>query len=66
LNDRADLGLLVGLKGMRTAQSGLPEREEVEGWWVKEMNEGAKWYASKGEQEGGNADDWKLPIQGMG
>lgn len=30
------------------------------------MNDGAKWHRAKGEKQGGNADDWKLPIQGMG
>jgi aminoglycoside phosphotransferase (APT) family kinase protein len=66
LSDRADLGLLVGLKGVPTGESGLPQREEIEGWWVQGMNDGAKWHRAKGEKQGGNADDWKLPIQGMG
>lgn len=65
LASRADLGLLVGLKGMSTAQSGLPTREEVEGWWVQGMNDGARWH-KKRESGAGNSDDWKLPIQNMG
>lgn len=62
LSDRRDLGLLVGLKGVPTSDSGLPSREEIEGWWVDGMNKGAKWHGNKG----GNKDDWKTPIQGMG
>lgn len=63
---RADMALLVGLKGMSTTESGLPQREEIEEWWVKGMNDGARWHRARGKGEAGDSDDWRLPIQGMG
>jgi len=50
--------LMVGLKGMSSNESGLPEMDEIEKWWVEGMNDSAIWHGGKGV--------WKWPIQGMG
>jgi hypothetical protein len=60
---------MIGLKGLRAEESGLPLREELEGWWVDGMNEGVRWHASRagGEVERDKGDKaWTWPIAGMG
>ncbi|WVF68431.1 hypothetical protein IAT40_003196 [Kwoniella sp. CBS 6097] len=58
-----DLTLLLGLKGLSSEQSGLPQREELEKWWVEGMNEGLAYHRDKtgtSVQRG-----WSWPIEGM-
>lgn len=75
---RADATLLVGLKGVGSEESGLPSREEIEGWWVEGMNEGWEWHARRkeGGSGGGSAGTvgggevavkrkWTTPIKDM-
>jgi hypothetical protein len=50
--------LMVGLKGMKSSETGLPEMEDIEKWWVEGMNDSAVYHGGKGV--------WKWPIQGMG
>lgn len=61
LGDRGDFGLLIGLKGLATAQSGVPERDDLERWWVDGMNSETKRHV--GDR---STSSWTLPIQHMG
>jgi hypothetical protein len=63
LGDRGDFGLQIGLKGLTTAQSGVPERDELERWWVDGMNAETRWHEDMGHQ---TASSWTVPIQHMG
>lgn len=70
---RQDMTLLVGLHGLSSEQTGLPDVKGIEGWWVRDMNAGVKWHASRqardaGSQEkaGGKIVQWQAPISGMG
>ncbi|WVW87025.1 hypothetical protein I302_109081 [Kwoniella bestiolae CBS 10118] len=54
---RDDMTLLLGLKGLSSSETGLPQREELEAWWVKGMNDGLAFHQQK--------DNWVLPIPGM-
>lgn len=60
LGDRGDFGLLIGLKGLSTAQSGVPQREELEQWWADGMN-------AEATRHTGDASAllWTTPIQHM-
>ncbi|OCF34298.1 phosphotransferase enzyme family protein [Kwoniella heveanensis CBS 569] len=60
-----DLTLLLGLKGLSSEQSGLPQREELEKWWVEGMNEGLAYHRDKTKDEAQVQRDWLWPIQGM-
>lgn len=70
---RGDMTLLVGLHGLSTQESGLPEVGEIEGWWVEAMNDGVRWHAERmmngGETSGrggqGGVVQWQTPIAGM-
>lgn len=55
--------LMVGLKGLSSPETGLPQREEIEQWWVEGMNSSARWHASRSDIV---AKPWVWPIQGMG
>lgn len=55
--------LMVGLKGLSSANTGLPQREEIEQWWVEGMNDSAKWHSSHSDIV---IKPWNWPIQGMG
>jgi aminoglycoside phosphotransferase (APT) family kinase protein len=35
--------LMLGLKGLSSAQTGIPQRDELERWWVQGMGSGWKW-----------------------
>ena len=70
---RQDMTLLVGLHGLSSDQTGLPDVKEIEGWWVRDMNAGVKWHAQRqardaGDKEkaGGKVVQWQAPISGMG
>ncbi|WRT69603.1 uncharacterized protein IL334_006592 [Kwoniella shivajii] len=54
---RDDMTLLLGLKGLLSSQSGIPQREELEDLWVKGMNSGLEYHQQPGK--------WELPIPGM-
>ncbi|GFZ49985.1 hypothetical protein JCM24511_07738 [Saitozyma sp. JCM 24511] len=69
LAQRAESSLMIGLKGLRAEESGLPLREELERWWVDGMNEGVRWHARRagGGVETDKGDRmWTWPIAGMG
>jgi aminoglycoside phosphotransferase (APT) family kinase protein len=72
LAQRAESSLMIGLKGLRTEESGLPLREELERWWVDGMNEGVRWHARRAGPGGGVVETdkgdrmWTWPIAGMG
>lgn len=53
----------MGLKGLSSEESGLPSREELEGWWVEGMNETIEWQQRRAGTEG---KTWSSPIYGMG
>jgi aminoglycoside phosphotransferase (APT) family kinase protein len=55
---RGEATLLVGLKGLAGRETGLPERDELENWWVEGMQLGLKWHKSEVK--------WDWPIAGMG
>ena len=63
---------MIGLKGVPSSESGLPQREEIEQWWVEGMNSGADWHSTRGA--GGKSQRevkeeekvWHWPIEGMG
>jgi hypothetical protein len=67
---RADMTLLVGLHGLSTQESGLPDVREIEGWWVRDMNDGARWHAQRAKSEKSDGSErvvrWQTPIFGMG
>jgi len=50
--------LMIGVKGFSSSETGLPEMDEIEKWWVEGMNDSAVYHGGKGV--------WKWPIQGMG
>lgn len=54
--------LMVGLKGLSSSETGLPESGEIESWWVEGMNDSAQWHNGGGCLR----YPWKWPIQGMG
>ncbi|WWC73783.1 uncharacterized protein I206_107755 [Kwoniella pini CBS 10737] len=53
-----DMTLLLGLKGLSSQETGLPQREELERWWVEGMNDGLRYHHIQG--------GWEIPIPGMG
>jgi aminoglycoside phosphotransferase (APT) family kinase protein len=55
--------LMVGLKGLASRDTGLPQREKIEQWWVEGMNSSAKWHSSRSDIV---TKPWDWPIQGMG
>lgn len=55
--------LMVGLKGLNSNETGLPQREEIEQWWVEGMNSSAQWHARRSDIV---TKPWNWPIQGMG
>ena len=66
----SDMTLLVGLKGVASSESGLPQRDELEKRWVDGMNEGARWHAGR---QGGSRNrmesrvtPWQWPVSHMG
>ncbi|WVR08131.1 hypothetical protein IAU60_005177 [Kwoniella sp. DSM 27419] len=52
--------LLLGLKGLSSEQSGLPQSHELEQWWVVGMKQGVRYHQGKGVKE-----QWVWPIPGM-
>ncbi|WVQ95978.1 hypothetical protein IAU59_003077 [Kwoniella sp. CBS 9459] len=58
-----ELTLLLGLKGLTSEQSGLPQREELERWWVHGMNQGLAYHRDKTKTQ--VQKDWNWPIHGM-
>ena len=62
LGEKGDFGLLIGLKGLTTAQSGVPEREELEKWWVDGMNVETRRHNAKASIQG---TVWTVPIPHM-
>lgn len=61
---RAGMSLLLGLKGLPTRESGLPQLDEIERWWVDGMNEGMEWHHRRGH--GGPVGiKWEWPIKSM-
>lgn len=62
--------LLVGLNGVSSEESGLPQREEIEKWWVEGMNEGIDWQRQRSETGAGAGSGvtqkWQWPVANMG
>ena len=58
------MALLIGLKGLPSDQSGLPQREELEHWWIEGMNAGVEWHAKKGSLS--SSQTWHHPVPGIG
>ncbi|WWC92702.1 uncharacterized protein L201_007661 [Kwoniella dendrophila CBS 6074] len=58
-----EMTLLLGLKGLSSEETGLPQREELENWWVQGMNNGLS-YHQQGKDVG-TTSKWELPIPGM-
>lgn len=56
--DKEDLNLLLGLKGVSSEETGIPQREELEKWWVDGMIRGSEYHRNKQAV-------WKWPISGM-
>jgi len=56
-------GLLVGLKGLPSSETGMPTRDQIETWWVDGMNKSLEWHA---KESGERMDRWSLPINNMG
>lgn len=51
--------VMGGLKGVSSAQSGIPDRATLEKWWVHDMNEGYAFLAAQGQRERAM---WQWPI----
>ncbi|WVQ79271.1 hypothetical protein IAT38_001367 [Cryptococcus sp. DSM 104549] len=49
--------LLLGLKDVSSDETGIPQREELEKWWVDGMTEGVKYHGTGGK--------WTWPIPDM-
>ncbi|XAO25598.1 hypothetical protein I312_104426 [Cryptococcus bacillisporus CA1280] len=56
--DKEDLNLLLGLKGVSSEETGIPQREELEKWWVNGMIRGSEYHRN-------TQAVWKWPISGM-
>jgi len=54
---------MVGLKGLSSEETGLPQTDEIEKWWVEGMNDSARWHSTRSDIV---AREWAWPIQGMG
>nr|ODN91085.1 phosphotransferase enzyme family protein [Cryptococcus depauperatus CBS 7841] len=59
--DKEDLNLLLGLKDVSSIETGIPQKEELETWWVQAMNEGYEYHNSQKLQ----GYMWEWPIQGI-
>lgn len=59
--------LMLGLKDVPSSISGIPQREEIEKWWVNAMNEGYEWHSRHGFTlaDGSKPKPWAHPIPGM-
>ena len=55
-----------GLNGVSSEESGLPQREQLERWWVEGMNEGVGWQQQRSGGGLGVSQKWQWPISGMG
>ncbi|KAK8849604.1 hypothetical protein IAR55_004939 [Kwoniella newhampshirensis] len=53
---RDDMTLLLGMKGLTSGETGIPQGDDLERWWVEGMNEG-------GEYHGGTRrwEEWPIP-----
>ena len=60
--DGLDTILMVGLKDASSDETGLPQREDLEKWWVEGMRAEASWHG----QRAGEVTTWNWPIPGMG
>lgn len=70
-------GLMIGLKGVPSQETGLPQREELERWWVEGMSAGVEWHRARmKDSHGGHVQEekrtegqgvvWSWPIPAMG
>jgi hypothetical protein len=53
---------MVGLKGLLSTDTGLPQREDIEKWWVEGMNDSAKWHSGSTST---GVKLWNWPIDGI-
>ena len=58
-------GLLVGLQGLSSEQTGLPMKDELERWWVEGMNDNTTFHAWQLGHSSRTEDRWQQPISGM-
>lgn len=57
-------GLMTGLKGLSSRETGLPQNSEIEQWWVEGMNQGLRYHSQRaGGGSGGRV--WSWPIGGL-
>ncbi|BEI84031.1 hypothetical protein CcaverHIS002_0406350 [Cutaneotrichosporon cavernicola] len=60
--------LMIGLKGLPSSETGIPQVSQLERWWVDEMNAGYKWHAAHSPSMKGKASSpapWSYPIAGL-
>lgn len=65
---RSDALPLQGLLGLKSTQTGIPERDELERWWVEGMNRETAWqrsHSSPPVDGRTQKTDWTFPIPGM-
>ncbi|EIW71601.1 hypothetical protein TREMEDRAFT_28172 [Tremella mesenterica DSM 1558] len=58
-------GLLIGLEGLSTQESGLPQRENIERWWVEGMNKYSVEQARVRGEDVAQESLWEWPIPFM-
>lgn len=59
--------LMVGLKGVPSDVTGIPQVSQIEQWWVEEMNKGYAWHAqnSPSVKKSKAPQPWTWPIAGI-
>ncbi|CAD6564164.1 MAG: hypothetical protein TREMPRED_003902 [Tremellales sp. Tagirdzhanova-0007] len=62
----AGMSLSAGLKALTSEETGLPQREELERWWVEGMQEGVHWQRRRKAGPEREMQSWLWPVQGMG
>ncbi|CAK9781003.1 APH-domain-containing protein [Cutaneotrichosporon oleaginosum] len=59
--------LMIGLKGLPSSETGIPQVQQFEQWWVEEMNKGYAWHAAHSPSMRGKKAPapWTHPIAGL-
>ncbi len=59
--------LMIGLKGLPSSTTGIPQVGEIERWWADEMNKGSAWHAQNSPSMKGKKAPapWSHPIAGL-
>lgn len=58
--------LALGLKGLSSAETGIPQGAQLEQWWVHDMNVGNLFQAHHFPNSGaGSREPWQWPVPGF-